>query len=1024
MTSQDASKRHLLPLTRGRWQGEESSFRAGRLIAKIQVRPRKPDPDAVSEIAARLAAAVDGEVERASAATGLIVLRVAAEADLVALAARLTTDPAVTYAGPDRVTTVTLTPSDTRYSEQWGFPKIKADLAWDIQTGDPGVLVAIIDSGISIAAGALSHPDLDDASRIILGTDFVSDDASPEDAHGHGTHTAGTAAAESNNSAGVAGMNWVSPIYVSRVFDASGNGSEADFASAVEEIVDYAVANGLRAVINLSAGWFVDNQILRDACDYANNNGMVLCVATGNESGALRTPAIHSTTFPGVIAVGATDSGDAVASFSNTGPAVSVVAPGVGILSAFPTYDVAGDSGHDFVSWEGTSMAAPHVTGLASLVWSQVPQLTNEQVRDVVCNTAVKLGPGTFDNAWGHGRVNAFDAVVKAGWFITPKQLTLNFVDVPEGETQLRAIRLDVNSFHVTEFEMLDLPSSPFAMHNYTGPVQLPKSLDYDAPREVYLWVKYTGTDAGDTAAGSARVRCSTTGEVFDVTITANTIARPTAAMALVLDQSGSMLQPSGVGNLTREQVLRFSAGIFVDYVREKNGLGIVTFDQDAHDLLNPVAGPFGAPDDPFDAVRSTARTALGAYATNPSGMTAIGDGIEAGQNLLSATGGYEKRAAIVFTDGKETAGKYIADVASMIDDHVFAVGLGTASQLNPAALRDICNDNSGYLLLTDHLDNDDTFKLAKYFLQIQAGVNNEDIVVDPDGYVSPGDVVRIPFVLSEADISVDPIVLMPQQGLLNVAIETPSGDLIEAANSGAFPTVKRVEGDNMTYYRMTLPVRDGGAVDAHTGAWNLVLTVDKTAYKRYLSSLDGEPKEYAETIAHGIKFTAMVHSFSNIRMRARLDQSGNEPGATMHLRTRLTEYGEPLPTSASVRADFTAPDGSTSTVVLNPAGQGSYEASVVAPISGIYTFLVRGSGSSSRGMPFTREQVVTGAVWSHGDERAPTSDGGKEPAGPGTDACRLLRCAARAMSPELRGRLEEAGFSLDKLISCHCRRA
>lgn len=1016
-------KSHQINIAHGRWHGDDVAYRVGRIVAKVKVEKAKPDPDRVSAIAEELASEIpDARVLRVSASTGTIVLAVPESTDVMAAAEQLARRGEVVYAGPDRVTSVTLTPSDTRYTEQWGMAKIKADLAWDHQTGQPDVLVGDIDTGISFDGGVLTHPDLDDTGRFILGTDFVSDDSTPQDAHGHGTHTTGTAAAESNNGTGVAGMNWGSPVYICRVFDASGNGSESDFEAAVVEIVDYAVANSLRAVINLSAGWFTDNQILRDACAYAQNNGMVLCVATGNEGGALRTPAIHSVTYPGVIAVGATDSSDDVASFSNTGPAVSVVAPGVDILSTFPTYDVTGDTVHDYVSWEGTSMATPHVTGLCSLVWSQVPQLTNEQVRDVVCNTAVKLGPGDFDDSWGHGRINALDAVTKAGWVLTPRQLHLDFIDIPEGETQLRAIRIDVNSFHAITFEMSGLPSAPFGMHNYSGPLTLGKTTDYDTPREVYLWVRYTGTNAGDTASGTAQVRCTTTGEVFDVTITANTIARPTAAMTLVLDQSGSMLDPSGVGTMTREQVLRFSAGIFVDYVRQNNGVGMVTFDEDAHDLLNPVAGPFGAPDDPFDAVRSAARTALGSYAANPSGMTAIGDGIAAGHDLMVATTGYEKNAIIVFTDGEETAARYIADVASLIDEQVFAVGLGSAAQLDPGPLIEICNNQDGYVLLTDQLDSDDTFKLAKYFLQIQAGVNNEDIVTDPDGHVAPGEVVRIPFTLTEADISVDPIVLMPTQELLEVALETPQGDVIDAGSLGSFPSVKKVDRDNMTYYRMTLPVQDGGSVDAHAGTWNLVLSVDPTRFKRYLTTLEKISPEYQETVAHGVKFTAMVHSFSNLRMACTLTQTGYEPGATLHLRSKLTEYGEPLPISASVRAELTAPDGTVSTIALSPSGAGTYETALAANQPGIYRFLVDVHGSTSRGMPFTRQQVVTGAVWRGGDEPAPTSDGRPGEGTKGT-LCHFLHCAARSISPELRERLEEEGLSIDNLLKCTCAR-
>ncbi len=1017
-------KRRTIPLTRGLWRGEEILHRADRIIVKLAVNTRRPDVARARSLADEVAAQVpEARITRISAGMSTVHLEVPEDTDIPALAERIAALPGVEYACPDRVTRVTSTPSDTRYSEQWGFPKIHADTAWDTETGDADVLLAVLDTGISFAGGALTHPDLDDPGRYVLGTDFIAGDSLPEDGYGHGTHVAGTCAAESNNSQGVSGMNWVSQVYVCKIFDDFGFGSESDFQAAAEEAVDYAVAHSKRLVINLSARWLSDSSPLQDACDYIHSHGMILCVATGNDhASTIPSPALHSAGFGGVIAIGATDDTDSVADFSNTGPEVSVVAPGVEILSTFPTYDVNGDTAHDYVSWDGTSMATPHVAGLASLVWSHVAQLTNEQVRDVIQNTADKLGPGDFDNDWGHGRVNAAVALAKAGWDVTPVQLSLNFVDIPEGETQLRAVRLDVNSFHATTFDMSSLPTSPFTMHTYSGPVTLPKTTDYDTPRSVYLWVKYTGTTAGSTDSGSAQARCVTTGQVWNVTITANTIARPTAAMMLALDRSGSMLSPSGVGTMTREEVLRYSAGIFMGYVREGNAVGMVTFDQDAHQLLNPVAGPFGAADDPFDPARASAVSALTGYAANPLGSTAIGDGIELAHHDLAGASGYDKSAVIVFTDGHETDSKYIADVSGLIDSQVFAVGLGTAQELNPAALYDICNGHDGYLLLTDALDNDDTFKLAKYFLQIQAGVNNEDIVVDPDGYVASGDKVVVPFRLSEADISVDAIVLMPFQGVLEVAVVTPAGDVIDASNVASFPTVAKSDSSHMTYYRMTLPVDDGLSVHAQEGEWQLVLTVDKRVLKRYLSTLDNYPGLIEEIKAHGVKFTALVHSFSNLRMRAEVAQTSYEPGATLTVSADLFEYGQPFPQtagSASVQARVTRPNGSQAVLAMSPAGVGTYVAALPAASPGIYQFVVSASGLTSRLTPFTREQVVTGAVWAGGDEPPPKTE--DPDGGSGTDWCGTLRCLLKAMSPELRKRLEEQGWRLDELLKCVC---
>lgn len=1013
-------QRKQIEFTKSEWKGKEILHRTDRINVKLRINPKKPDEKLLKQICEALCKKTKGAaVHRLSAKTGKLILSVPEGTDVVALATELSKRPDVIYAEPDQIGTISVTPSDTRYTEQWALAKIQAEAAWDLETGQSNILIAILDTGISHASGNLTHPDLNDAARYILGTDFINDDAVPQDGHGHGTHVAGSAAAESNNADGVAGLNWVSQVYVCKIFDDFGSGSESDFEAAAQEVVDFAIANNLKVVLNLSAGWTSDSGTLNDACQYISDNGMILCAISHNDHASpVRSPALHSVDFAGVIAVGATDSNDAVADFSNVGPELTVVAPGVGILSTFPTYDVNGDTVHDFVEWDGTSMACPHVTGLASLVWSRVPQLSNEQVRDVLTNTAVKLGAGDFDNAWGHGRIHAGDAVAKAGWELTPVQTTLNFVDIPEGETQLRAVRIDVKSFHATTFEVSVLPGAPFSMHNYSGPITIGKTTDYDTPREVYLWVRYTGTTDGDTANGTAQVRCTTTGALFDISITANTIARPTVAMMLVLDKSGSMTEPSGVGSMTREQVLKYSANIFMNYVREGNGVGIVAFDQDASNLLDPVAGPFGAPDDPFDTARADATTALSLYGANPMGMTAIGDGIERAHNNLIPASGYDKKAMIVFTDGHETEAKYIAEVASLIDEQVFAVGLGTAQELNPNALNDICNGNGGYLLLTDELDNDDTFKLAKYFLQIQAGVNNEQVVVDPDGYVALGQTVKIPFKLNEADISCDAIALVPTQGIIEVAIETPQGAIIDASNLASFPTVTRFTGPNLTCYRMTLPVRDGAAVDAHTGTWNMLLRIDRKYYKRYLAQLDNQ----SQAASHGLKYTGLIHAYSNLRMNCTLTQNSYEPGAKINLRCLISEYGAPLAKPASVRADLRLPDGSSSSVVFSNVGTGAYEAQVDAYQAGIYRFTVRAGGFTSRNASFTREQVMTAPVWRGGNNPPPTSTDNPNSNPTQQTICKLLHCLDKSTDSTFKERLKKEGLYLDRLLSCFCK--
>ena len=1017
-------KQSPVSFTKSEWQGKEVTHRTDRVNIKLNVNPRNPDEKEIREKADAVQKKVKGSaVVRLSLNSGKLILQVPEGTDIIALATELSKEPMVVYAEPDLQIRASVTPNDTRFSEQWALAKINAAGAWDLEEGDGDILIGIIDTGISIQGSALTHPDLNDASRYLLGKDYIAGDAIPEDQFGHGTHVTGTAAAETNNSTGISGMNWASKVYVCKIFDSTGNGSASDFESAVEEIVDFAVAHNQKAVMNLSAHFDVGGATAKDACQYANDHGMILCIAAGNDHGGpVNSPALHSADFAGVIAVGATDSGDGVADFSNVGPEVSVVAPGVGILSTFPTYGVTGDTATNYVSWDGTSMATPHVTGLASLVWSRVGSLTNEQVRDVIMNTAVKLGPGDFDNSWGHGRINAADAVAKAGWDITAVQINLNFIDIPENETQLRAIRLDVKSFHATSFTVTAGPTAPFTMQNGVNSVSLPKTTDYDTPRQALLWVRYTGTVNGDTASGTAQVKCNETGVLYNITITANTIARPSCAMMLVLDKSGSMLWSSGIGTLTREQVLKYSAGIFMSVVREKNGVGIVTFDQVASDLLNPLQGPFGDPNDAFDAPRANTQAALAAYAANPMGATSIGNGIERASNNLAGVTGYDKKAIIVFTDGFENTPKYIADVSSMIGNTVFAVGMGTAQDIQPAALTAICNGHDGAVVLTDQLNNDDVFKLAKYFLQIQAGVNDEQVVKDPSGYVGPDSIVEIPFLLNETDISVDAIVMLPAQGIVDVGLQTPGGEIIAAGNLSSFPTIKLIEAKNVTYFRMTLPVVSaGGAVNAQTGQWKILLKIDKQYYNRYLYSSKTIAPVYNGNASHGVRYTALVHAYSNLRMKCSLAQNSFEPGATLHLRCVLSEYGVALAGSASVVSQVKLPDGSSGNLVLLKTGPGVYEASMAANYIGVYTFTVHADGFTSRNAAFTREQVLTAAIWQGGDQPAPTSSNNPN-SNPFHDAlCNLLHCLSGSVNGHIKEKWLKEGFSLDALARCFC---
>ncbi|MCF6191610.1 MAG: S8 family serine peptidase [Candidatus Hydrothermae bacterium] len=275
---------------------------------------------------------------------------------------------------------------------EWNISQIKADSVWyQYGLSGLGVLVGILDTGIDP-----SHPALAGNFSGYF-HDAVGGQTAPYDDHGHGTHVAGTIAATINNGVGIAGMANVR-LYSLRALNAQRSGTYTDIADAIR----WAAQNGI-PIISMSLGGPSGNSTLQSACTYAWNQGSILIVASGNDGRrAISYPAAYSTT----VAVGALDSNGSLAYYSNYGPEQEVVAPGSNILSTVPF--------NSYASLSGTSMATPHVSGVAALILSVNSSLSNQQVRDILRNTATDLGTQGWDERYGYGEVNAFAAVQAA----------------------------------------------------------------------------------------------------------------------------------------------------------------------------------------------------------------------------------------------------------------------------------------------------------------------------------------------------------------------------------------------------------------------------------------------------------------------------------------------------------------------------------------------------------------------------------------------------------------------------------
>lgn len=629
------------------------------------------------------------------------------------------------------------------------------------------------------------------------------------------------------------------------------------------------------------------------------------------------------------------------------------------------------------------------------------------------------FGATTPADLLDHRPINAYS--YPATWMpdttvVTPPTGSITFNDVPAGETVMRAAVFALDSCDAVTLQATPPVVTSGPAGTSFGLLAATSTTDPAVDPDGRIWVSFKGTAQGDVATGKVTIAAVGTGHQWTVPITANTIRRPTAAVVMALDQSNSMNFDSGIGaGITRGAVLRFSAPPFGDVLYDDDAVAVFTFDQDPHPGLGvtPVAG----------LGRAQVRAAIAAYAPNPNGWTAIGEAVAFADGLLQPVTGYDKKAIVVLTDGEENHGpfsrRFIADVAGTIAaDQVYAIGLGSAQNINPAALQALCNGHNGALLLTGDLTPDAYFRLAKYYQQILVGVINNDIVLDPEGWIAPGEQVRIPFMLNETDIEAKAILLTPAPLVLRYTIETPAGDVIDPPLATTDPQMAFVVGNSVAYYRTELPLMIGGN-EAQAGMWTAVLGVQERTSGRLFASLEAQPSA-AATKAHGLRYNFLVQSYSNLRLRARLAQDSLEPGATLTLRAVLTEYGLPVAGRAAVRAELTRPDDTQAVLALAETEPGVFETSLKASLAGIWRFRVLAAGRTMRGRPFTREQTLTGAVWQGGNRPPPTGTGtgtGGGTGGSGGQICRLLECLLK-QEGILRW-LKQAGIDVGALEAC-----
>jgi IgA Peptidase M64 len=605
---------------------------------------------------------------------------------------------------------------------------------------------------------------------------------------------------------------------------------------------------------------------------------------------------------------------------------------------------------------------------------------------------------------------------------VTPLTTAVTFADTEAGTTVPASAAFTVESCRDMSFFVTDGPrrldGGPEEIDG-TPVLDLPLGSSFTSPalpggaaRTAHLWITYRATDPGDLLLGVITIESLETGESFTFLITGNTVAAVNVGVLLCLDQSASMIEDA-TGGGSKGEALQQAAEVFVDVIHPEEGIGVLTFDTDASggSITDAGEGLFGAG-------RVYARDDIAAYAPNPSGLTSIGDAVERADSVLQgAASRYDEMAMLVFTDGMETAPKYLSEVSGLIsaNSQTFAVGLGTAENLDPAALHTLCNGSGGELLLTGNDPSDTFFLLAKYFLNILAGATNTEIVYDPEGFLAPNaGTLRVPFSLNETDTSADAILITPVPSAVRFALETPAGDVITPMTP--VPGTSYIKGASNAYFRVSLPALvDGRPV--RDGTWHALIGLDMDAWTagdnfpelfQYLQS-------HPSALANGLPYSLHFQARSNLRLVAQCLQDSYEPGAELRVRAVLTEYSLPVDGRATVRAELTRPDGTAATLPMPEIEPGVFEAVEPAHQAGVYRFHVLAAGDTLRDYPFTREQLVTGFTY-HGGDTPSTHDDGDD------DWCKVLECLIGALSPEACERLCIDRDKMRRCLSKHCR--